>query len=265
MIVGAGLTGVEFAAELRNDWRREPEMTSLMRPEQMEVTLLDMADRPLPGSPEIMSTYARRMLHAYGVVMRFGSKVTRIEAGKVVLRDGSELPADMIVWVSGVQGPSILLAIPGLQIDRGNRVRTDATLAVTGTDGRSFDGLFAIGDCAACYEKGSAKPTPATAQAAHQQATHLARSLGRHLDGGDLQPFRYVYRGTIASIGHAAIGEIPIAGRQAFRISGFAARSAYAALYRNHLAICIGWCRTMALSFSNALRRRAKPRIKLRW
>lgn len=265
VIVGAGLTGVEFAAELRNAWRREPELTSLMQPEQMEVTLLDMADRPLPGSPEVMSTYAKRMLQAYGVAMRFGAKVTGIEAGKVVLGDGSEVQADMIVWVLGIQGPSILLTIPGLRIDRGNRVRVDATLAVSGMDGRGIDGLFAIGDCAACYEEGAEKPTPATAQAAHQQASHLARSLSRHLDGGDLLPFRYIYRGTIASLGHAAIGDVPIAGGRGFGISGFAARSAYAALYRSHLSISIGWCRTMALSFSNALRRRARPRIKLRW
>ncbi len=265
VIVGAGLTGVEFAAELRNAWRREPELTSLMRHDQMEVTLLDMADRPLPGSPEPMSIYARRMLQAYGVKMRFGAKVTGVEAGKVRLGDGSELSADMIVWVSGIQGPSILLAIPGLRIDRGNRVRVDATLGVTGSDGRVIDGLFAIGDCAACYEEGATKPTPATAQAASQQASHLAKSLTGHLAGGDLRPFRYTYRGTIASLGHAAIGDVPLARGRGFGISGFAARSAYAALYRSHLAICIGWCRTMIISLSNGLRRRAKPRIKLRW
>lgn len=265
VIVGAGLTGVEFAAELRNAWRREPQGTSLMRPEQMEVTLVEMADRPLPGSPPAMSAYARRMLQAYGVMMRFGARVVGVEAEKVLLGDGSELVADMIVWVSGIQGPSILLAVPGLKFDRGNRVRVDASLAVTGADGRSIDGLFAIGDCASCYEDGAAKPTPATAQAAHQQASHLARSLSRHLEGADLQPFRYAYQGTIASIGDAAIGEIPILGGRGIGISGFAARSAYAALYRSHLAICIGWCRTSMLAFANALRRRAGPKIKLRW
>ena len=65
--------------------------------------------------------------------------------------------------------------VSGLKFDRGNRVRVEATLGVTGKNGRSIDGLFAIGDCAACYEVGAAKLTPATAQAAHQQAMRRTR------------------------------------------------------------------------------------------
>ncbi|SDA35876.1 hypothetical protein SAMN03159340_03421 [Sphingomonas sp. NFR15] len=61
------------------------------------------------------------------------------------------------------------------------------------------------------------------------------------------------------------MGEVPIPVRGRLGLSGFAARSAYAALYRSHLAVCIGWWRTAVLTLSTALRRRARPRIKLRW
>lgn len=265
VVVGAGLTGVELAAELRSAWRREPEFMSFMSPEQLEVTLVEMADRPLPGSPETMSTYARRMLEAYGVVLRFGAKVSSVAAGRVTLADGSDLGADMIVWVSGIKGPGVLRSIPGLTFDRGDRIKVDPTLRVVSAQDRPLDGLFAIGDCAACYPDGSDRPIPATAQAAHQQAAHMARSLRRDPTGADRAPFEYSYLGTLVSFGADVIGDLPIPHGRSMGLSGLAARSAYDALYRSHLAICIGWLRTTLLTLSNRMRRRAKPRIKLRW
>ncbi len=265
VVVGAGLTGVELAAELRSAWRREPEFMSFMPPEQLEVTLVEMADRPLPGSPETMSIYARRMLEAYGVVLRFGAKVSSVAAGRVTLADGSDLAADMIVWVSRIKGPVVLPSIPGLAFDKGDRIKVDPTLRVVSAQGRPIDGLFAIGDCASCYPEGSDHPIPATAQAAHQQAAHLARSLLREPTGAAGAPFKYRYLGTLVSFGADVIGDLPIPYGRRMGLSGFAARSAYDALYRSHLAICIGWMRTTLLMLSNRMRRRARSRIKLRW
>lgn len=224
-----------------------------------------MADRPLPGSPETMSTYARLTLEAYGVVLRFGVEVSAVAAGRVTLADGSGLAADMIVWVSGIKGPGVLRSIPGLMFDRGDRIKVDPTLRVVGAQDRPIDGLFAIGDCAACYPEGSERPIPATAQAAHQQAAHLARSLRRDTTGANRAPFDYCYLGTLVSFGADVIGDLPIPYGRCIGLSGLAARSAYDALYRGHLAICIGWLRTTLLALSNRMRRRAKPKIKLRW
>ena len=266
IVVGAGLTGVELAAEIRNAWRRDPEFMSYMLPEQLQVTLVEMADRPLPGSPDVMSSYARRMLQCYGVDMRFGQPVTQVDVGCVTLGDGTMVSADMIIWVSGIKGQGVVNAIPGLLLEHGNRVRVNAGLSVLGAAYQKVDGLFAIGDCATCYEEGATKPIPATAQAAHQQAAHLAKSLPRYFDGVEMPPFRYRYRGTLVSLGaRRVIADLPLLNHGSLSISGFAARSAYNALYQSHLSICIGWWRTIMLSISDLIRRRAKPWIKMRW
>lgn len=266
VVVGAGTTGVELAAELRSAARHLAQYRSLMRPDQLEVTIVEMADRPLAGTTAESSAYALRMLERNGVAMRFGAKVEAVRAAEVVLADASTLPADIVVWASGIRGPDMVRDIAGLTIDRGNRIRVDDRLRAIDTDARPIEGFFCIGDCAACYEPGADKPTPATAQAAHQQAALLARSLVGAIAGKSLLSFQYRYKGTLVSLGAGrAVGDVPLHGRRSLKVSGAGAKFAYDALYRSHLAIIYGWARTIGLVLAGFLRRQALPSAKLHW
>ena len=51
--------------------------------------------------------------------------------------------------------------------------------------------VFAIGDCAFLVNPVDNKPVPPRAQAAHQQASHLAKQMRRRLNGKPLEPFKY--------------------------------------------------------------------------
>ncbi|WP_174278439.1 NAD(P)/FAD-dependent oxidoreductase [Sphingomonas bacterium] len=263
-IVGAGTTGVELAAELRSATGRLAQYRSLMDPGQIDITLLDMADRPLPGVATDTSDYARRLLDRQRVAMRFGTKVTAVELGILHLAEGGTVAADIIVWVSGVRGRALEVA-PKPKLEKGGRMRVDPMLRLLGEDGHVLDGLYAIGDCAACFEAGSDKPVGATAQAAHQQARLLARSLVRQLDGRPPLPFTFYYRGTLVSLGAGkAVGDVPTGG-WSFRIAGLTAKLAYQWLYITHLAELFGWTRTGASALASLLRRSARPSIKLHW
>ena len=99
-------------------------------------------------------------------------------ADGVHTRSGHFLPADLIVWTAGVKGAAWLAELDGLEVNRLNQLVVDQTLKVT-----RDDHIFAIGDCAACPQPGSDRLVPPRAQAAHQQAHLLARSLGRRLAG----------------------------------------------------------------------------------
>ena len=108
-------------------------------------------------------------------------------------------------------------------------------------------------------------PVGATAQAAHQQARLLARSLVGQLRGRPPLPFRFRYRGTLVSLGAGrAVADVP-AGSTSFRIGGITAKLAYNALYREHLVALFGWLRTGSLTLASLLHRSAARAVKLHW
>ena len=263
-IVGAGTTGVELAAELRSATGQLAQYRSLINPDRVDVTLLEMADRPLPGVATDTSDYARRLLDQQHVATRFGAKVAAVEAGELRLADGDTVAADILVWASGVRGRAIELD-PKPKIEKGGRMRVNPMLHLMDEDGRVLERVYAIGDCAACFEPKQDKPVGATAQAAHQQAHLLARSLARQLRGRAPLAFRFRYRGTLVTLGAGkAVGDVP-AGRSSFRIAGLTAKVAYLVLYRTHMAELFGWTRTGAIMLAALLRRSASPSIKLHW
>ncbi|HBZ98159.1 MAG TPA: FAD-dependent oxidoreductase, partial [Pseudomonas sp.] len=53
------------------------------------------------------------------------------------------------------------------------------------------ENIFAFGDCAACPQPDSDRNVPPRAQAAHQQASMLARSIRNRLEGKPLPTYRY--------------------------------------------------------------------------
>ena len=263
-IVGAGTTGVELAAELRSAAGRLTQYRSLIDPGRIDVTVLEMADRPLPGVATDTSDYARRLLSENRIATRFGAKVVAVEAGIFHLADGGTVDADILVWASGVRGRTLDIT-PKPRIEKGGRIRVDPMLRLVDESGRSMDGVYAIGDCAACFEPGRNRPVGATAQAAHQQARLLARSLSGQMQGRASLAFHFRYRGTLVSLGAGkAVGDVP-AGRSSFRIAGMTAKIAYLALYRAHLVELFGWSRTGALTLAALLRRSATPSVKLHW
>lgn len=266
-IVGAGTTGVELASELRNAAQRLVGYRSLQDHRQVQIEIIEMANRPLPGADRRVSNVAQSILRQHEIDTHFGAKVERISAGMVHLADGNSLPADIIVWASGVRGHRIVSFIPGLQPGRDGRVRVDDMLRAIDRDGSPIPGLYCIGDCAAYREKGSDTPIAATAQAAHQQAVLLARSLAGQLAGKQPLRFRYRYRGTVVSLGHAkATGTMPAMPiAKSVAIHGIAAKAVYTSLYRMHLTILFGWWRMIALTLSGMLRRSASPSVKLDW
>ena len=72
--------------------------------------------------------------------------------------------------------------------------------------------VFALGDCAACpwpEGKREGATVPPRAQAAHQQATLLVRTVAARLDGRPLPEFRFRDYGSLVSLGElSAVGTL---------------------------------------------------------
>jgi NADH dehydrogenase len=140
-------------------------------------------------------------------------------------------------------------------------------LLVTPTLQTTFDeAVFAMGDCAACSPPGRDKPVPPLAQAAHQQARHLAESLPMRIRRRQALPdFVFKDHGSLVSLGpDKAVGTlIGIVTGHRFMVDGLLARWSYWTLYRGYLKALHGWLRMIATTVGERLTHSTKSRVKL--
>lgn len=128
--IGAGVIGLETAASARSLG--------------CTVTVLEMAPAALGrGMTPEMARWVVRLHERNGVELRFGVRLASIEADRVVLGDGSAVPADVVVAGIGILRNSELAQAAGLEVDNGIEVDEFARTGV--------DGIFAAGDVAAFW------------------------------------------------------------------------------------------------------------------
>jgi len=261
-IIGAGATGVELAAELHRSTRLLVSYNlDRIDPERdIGIHLIEAGPRILPALPERISGAAAELLRSLNVDVRTGARVTAVMAQGVQLADGQVLPAELVVWAAGVKAPAFLRALDGLATNRLNQLLLRPTLQTT-----LDDDVFALGDCAAVPWAGHDGDVPPRAQAAHQQASHLAVQLKRRLRGQPLKPWRYRDFGSLVSLGeYSTVGNLmgALVGGNLW-VEGLFARTMYLSLYKLHQVALHGWWKTMLGTASRALTRSTEPRVKL--
>ncbi|HYJ67946.1 MAG TPA: NAD(P)/FAD-dependent oxidoreductase [Nocardioidaceae bacterium] len=202
VVVGGGATGVEMAgalAEMRNQGLGKvyPELD----PKHIHVALIEMADRLLlPFHPKL-SRYAAKQLTKRGTDLRLSTAVAEVRPDAVVVKDGEVIPAEVVIWATGIKVPDAVSSW-GLPLGKGGRIVVDEDLRVQG-----HDNVFAIGDIALTPE-----PLAQLAQPALQGGKHVGREI-RAAVRGDTErahrPFHYRDKGILATIGRsAAVAEI---------------------------------------------------------
>jgi NADH dehydrogenase len=234
-IVGGGPTGLEYAgalAELVNAPLAR-DFPALKR-SATRIVLIDGGNNVLTGFPDELRDYARQRLIRMGVDVRTGSAVTRVEPGVVHLADGTAVKSCTIVWTAGVCGNDLGAAL-NLPLGRAGRVEATPDLLVKGHGNVHVAGDLALPAWLA---------SPALAPCAIQQGRHAAENVLRIIRGEAPQPFRYMDKGSMVTIGrNAAVARI---GGRSF--SGFVAwvlwltvHLSYLIGFRNRLLVLINW------------------------
>ena len=184
-MAGGGLTGIESAAEIAE---QHPEL---------DVVLLS---RQTPGS--MMGERAQARLHAglarLGVQVRTGVDIVKVMADGVALDNGEVVPAQAVLWTTGVR-VSPMPAAAGLQVDDRGRIVTDESLRSV-----SHPSVYAVGDAAAVRQGYGVMH--GTCQSGIPTAVHAASSIVRELKGKQPKKFRFGYVHQPVSLGrHDAV------------------------------------------------------------
>jgi len=260
-IVGAGATGVELAAELHHA-AHELAAYGLdsIHPENMRITLIEAGPRVLPALPERIGQPVHKTLEKLGVTVLTGAAVSQVTRDALHTAQGQVIPACLKVWAAGIRAPSFLKDLDGLESNRINQLQVRPSLQTT-----RDDNIFAFGDCAACPQPGGeGRNVPPRAQAAHQQASLLAKSLKLRIEGKALPEYRYRDYGSLISLSHfSAVGNLMGNLTGSVMLEGWLARMFYVSLYRMHQVALYGMLRTLLLMLGDRIGRSTEPRLKL--
>ncbi|WP_455209561.1 NAD(P)/FAD-dependent oxidoreductase [Kaarinaea lacus] len=260
-IVGAGATGVELAAQIHRVTRLLSAygLDTIDPDKHIKIHVIEAGPRILPALPPRLSEAAERELSRLGVTVHVNQRVIEITEAEITTAEGGVIPAAMKVWAAGIKAPDFLKDIAGLETNRINQLVVKRNLQTT-----RDDNIFAIGDCAACPLDDQGNTVPPRAQAAHQQASTLAKTIRHRLKGQP--PLDYTYRdyGSLVALGrYSTVGSLMGGLIGSMMVSGHIALFVYLSLYKMHQAALYGWPRAILISFLQFLRKGIDPQVKL--
>jgi len=264
-IAGAGATGIELSAELHDAARQFIKfgLDRIDLAKDIKITILEAADKILPALPARLTDQVANQLASLNIELLTSKRINKATAEGFYAVDGEFIPAEIKVWAAGVKAPDFLKDIADLETNHSNQLVVKRTLQTT-----NDENIFAFGDCAACPMPNTDQLVPPRAQAAHQQASTLFKSIKRRLTNKELPEYTYVDYGSLINMSrYSTIGNLMgnLAGKISSNIfiEGLIARFVYLSLYKMHQLVVHGLVRVGLLTIANLLTRKMKPRMKL--
>ena len=239
IVVGGGPTGVEVAGAIA-------EMKKFVLPKDypdlnfdvMQISLIEGSPALLGGMSKHASEKALFFLKRLGIKVLLNTRVTDFDGNKLTLGDGSHIETKTVIWAAGISG-----VVPeGFAIEsigRGRRLVADEFNQVNG-----YGDIYAIGDVSVLSSSDYPNGHPQVAQVAIQQGRNLALNFLLMKRNARLKPFRYIDRGSMATIGrNRAVADLSF-----LKFSGFIAWLTWMFVHlmaivgvKNRLFIFINW------------------------
>jgi len=192
VVVGGGPSGVEVAGAL-GEMKRY-----ILNKEYPEIDIDDVRVILIEGTDRFLRTMSERASHDAKVYLghlmietRLNCMMKSYENNVLHLSTGEEIYCETLIWTAGITGNKIN-GINDDSITRGNRYIVGSNCKIKG-----YDNIYALGDIAYLEDESHPNGYPQVAQVAIQQAKHLAKQLNTGADTA----FKYVDKGSMATIG----------------------------------------------------------------
>ena len=204
VVVGAGYTGTEVAAQGQLLTTRLVRRLPGLAGQPIRWMLLDTAPRLLPELDERLSKTADRVLRRRGVEVRTGQSVAEAVPGYVLLSNGEKVPTRSLIWCVGVRADPLVDGLD-LATSRG-RLVVDEFMTVPGAPE-----IYACGDCAAVPDlTRPGQVCGMTAQHAQRQGRQVARNVAASLGTGKARPYKHHDEGFLVDLGGQAAAANPL-------------------------------------------------------
>ena len=197
-VVGGGPTGVEMAGALAELKRGPLKNDEANAAKHIDIYLIEAGPRILPMFSERLSARAKKDLEKLGVKVLLNTAVQEVKPRQILVEGQTAIPSEVTIWAAGVKGEptGALLNLPL----EGTRISVEQNLRVN-----NYPHIWAIGDISGAKDK-AGRFLPMVAPVAMQQARWVAKQIMRANRGQVLQDFKYLDKGSMATIGrHKAV------------------------------------------------------------
>jgi NADH dehydrogenase len=236
VVVGAGYTGTEVAAQGPTFTAAIAARHKELRGQRIRWLLLDVAPSVLPGLDRRLSSTADQVLRERGVEVRTETSISHADSREVTLDSGDSVTTRTIVWCVGVR-PDPLVESLDADTEQG-RLVVGRDLTVPG-----HPDVFACGDAAAVPDvTRQGELTAMTAQHAVRQGKLAARNVAASLGTGRKGKYRHHDLGFLVDLGAHKAAANPLG----LPMSGLLAKSVtrgyhLASMPGNRVRVAAGW------------------------
>jgi NADH dehydrogenase len=188
VVVGAGFTGIEVAAEM------PAKLAHAGISSDRRIILID----PNPVVGATFGAHGRPVINealsALGVETRLNVRVNAVDATSITLSSGEIIPTETVVWCGGMRASHLAATLP-VKRDALGRLAVDHFMRAEG-----MADVFAAGDVAACLIDGE-HPTVMSCQFARPMGRFAGHNVMADLFGEKLLPLTIDWYVTVLDLG----------------------------------------------------------------
>ena len=156
VVVGAGLSGVEIAAEMAYNSNKFFKRGNFSC-DNLKISLISSADTILPGLSQELINISHQRLKSLGIKIITGTKLTKMEDGYAYLSNGTKINQSFLIFTGGIESNKIN-GLEDLGVNPRGQVIVNKYLQT-----QEYNNVFAIGDIAEIKnEKGELMPPNVT-------------------------------------------------------------------------------------------------------
>jgi len=200
-IGGAGLSGVEVAAEMANVIESYSKNIG-DRAKAIKIYLIDASDTILPGMSEYLISNTKKRLEKLGVNILTSAFINSVDDSNIYFKDGEKLNYHFMIFTGGIKAPELNQNISE-NLNRLNQFIPNKELNINGKTN-----VYAIGDCVELKDE-EGNLLPPTAQTAEKSAEYVAKSIRAKVAGNATEYFNADVSGMFIALGGKyAVGEM---------------------------------------------------------
>ncbi|MDD4474966.1 MAG: FAD-dependent oxidoreductase [Eubacteriales bacterium] len=190
-IIGTGFIGLEVCENLKRLG--------------IDVTLIERLPQVTPGLDSDMAVYVQEHIEKNGVAIHINTTATEITDNGVLLSDGKEIKADMVLISAGVRPNTELAKAAGVELGIAGAIKVNTRMQT------NIDNIYACGDCIEQYHLVTGKPVY---RPLGSTANKTGRIAGDSITGGNLE-FRGILGTGIFKIFDLTVAQTGLSEREA--------------------------------------------------
>lgn len=194
VVIGAGLSGVEIAAEMAYYAKYFFKKGSFAC-DYMKIFLIGATPTVLPGMDEFLIQKCETRLEELKVEIITGRFVTKIDDDYIYTDDGNKIRYSFSIFAGGIEAANLVNKIENVKKNRIGQLIVDRFLHVEG-----LKCVYAVGDVIEARNKND-QLMPATVQTAIQTGKAAAVNIKNSIDGKEPKPYNVTAPGVMVALG----------------------------------------------------------------